>query len=198
MSNIVNKPLSTTLYLITKLPYSLKALNAYKRAILVFFFLLQKYLVSETMNVTRSRHNVVTSWEVWNNFGPSCCCSGQALQMLSPGYDPGTARASRRLETLFVKAGPARCTSSTSRGLKWEDDRRALTKLTNEALPLAQLTAVHVGKRSSQDVFKQRCQQSFLGPEEVVHGEYVAFISQVAGNLLKLLQHTVSKPASLQ
>ena len=52
------------------------------------------------------------------------------------------------------------------------------------------LTAVHVGKRSSQDVFKQRCQQSFLGPEEVVHGEYVAFISQVAGNLLKLLQHT--------
>ena len=61
MSNIVNKPLSTTLYLITKLPYSLKALNAYKRAILVLFFLLQKYLVSETMNVTRSRHNVVTS-----------------------------------------------------------------------------------------------------------------------------------------
>lgn len=52
------------------------------------------------------------------------------------------------------------------------------------------LTAVHMGKRSSQDVLEQRCQQSFLGPEEVFHGEYVALISQVAGNLLKLLQHT--------
>lgn len=118
--------------------------------------------------------------------------------MLSPGYDPGTARASGRLEALFVEAGPAPCTSSTSHGLKWEDDSRALAKLTNEALPLAQLTAVHVGKRSSQDVLEQRCQQSFLGPEEVVHGEHVAFISQMTGNLFKLLQHTVSKPASLQ
>lgn len=138
------------------------------------------------------------SRDAWDNFEPSCRCRGQALQMLSPGCHPGTAGASRRLETLFVKAGPAPCTSGTSRGLKWEDDSRALAKLTDEALSLAQLTAVHVGKRSSQDVFEQRCQQSFLGPEEVVHGEYVALISQVAGNLLKLLQHTVSKPASLQ
>lgn len=36
----VNKPFSTTLYLVTKLPYSLKALNTYKRGILVVFFLL--------------------------------------------------------------------------------------------------------------------------------------------------------------
>lgn len=110
--------------------------------------------------------------------------------MLSPSRDPGTAGASRRLETLFVKASPAPWASYASHGLEREDDGSTLTKLTDEALPLAQLTAGHVGKRRLQDVLKQGCQQSFLGPEEVLHGEQMALISQMAGNLLKLLQHT--------
>lgn len=36
----VNNPVSTTRYLVTKFPHSLKALNTYKRGILVVLFLL--------------------------------------------------------------------------------------------------------------------------------------------------------------
>lgn len=69
-----------------------------------------KYLVSETM-----LPGADTIWyghkSLWTNAsGPSCPSHrGRALQMLSPSHDPGTAGASRRLETLFVKASPAPC-----------------------------------------------------------------------------------------
>lgn len=47
---IVNKPLLTTLLLITKLLYSLKALNTYtQEGNFGLLFLITKYLASETM-----------------------------------------------------------------------------------------------------------------------------------------------------
>lgn len=77
-----------------------------------------KYLVSETM-----LPGADTIWSghksLWTNTsGPSCPRHrGQALQMLSPSPDPGTAGASRRLETLFVKASPAPC----KQGGQWSE-----------------------------------------------------------------------------
>lgn len=109
MSNIYKQNFSNNLSLGNKYPRSLKALNIYRRESWGHLFLTIKYLVSETM-----LPGADTIWfhckALWTNAsGLSCRCRGQVLQMLSPSCDPGTAGASGRLETLFVKASPAPC-----------------------------------------------------------------------------------------
>lgn len=114
-SNICKQNLSHNLMPSNKTSTVLESIKYLQEGNYFHLSLTIKYLVSETM-----LPGADTIWyghkSLWTNTsGPSCPRHrGQVLQMLSPSRDPGTAGASWRLETLFVKASPAPCKQGAS------------------------------------------------------------------------------------